>query len=102
MGRPHDTFQHDVAGALKGPLVLFEQQGADETGDGVLVAEDADDLVPLALAIQPLDGLVRGAWRNAAAGTSCIGVGCLLHERTQVQESTVTAASYTAIGGKTG
>jgi hypothetical protein len=103
MGRPHDTFQHDVAGALKGPLVLCEQDGADETGDGVLVAEDADDLgVPLALAVEPLDGLVRGAWRNAAAEISCIGVGCLLHERTQVQESTVTAASYTAIGGTTG
>jgi hypothetical protein len=41
------------------------------------------------------------AWRIAAVGISCIGVGCLLHERTQVQESTVTAASYTAIGGTT-
>ena len=40
------VFQRHVYGALHGPLVvLFEQDGAHEAGDGVLVGEDADDLV---------------------------------------------------------
>ncbi|CCD89652.1 Conserved hypothetical protein; putative insertion sequence transposase protein [Bradyrhizobium sp. ORS 285] len=39
-------------------MVLFEQDGADETDDGVFVWEDADDLcAALDLAILPLDGM---------------------------------------------
>jgi hypothetical protein len=40
-----DGFQRHVASALHRPfVVLFEQDGADETDDGVLVGEDADHL----------------------------------------------------------
>jgi hypothetical protein len=43
-----------VAGALDGPfIVLFEQQRANETDDGVVVGEDADDVgSPLDLAVR--------------------------------------------------
>jgi hypothetical protein len=37
-------FQGHVSGALDGPFViLFEHQGADETDDGLVIGEDADD-----------------------------------------------------------
>jgi hypothetical protein len=51
------AFQADVAGALDGPLVvLFEQDGTDEAGDGGLVGEDADDLgASLDLAVQAFE-----------------------------------------------
>jgi hypothetical protein len=51
------VFQRHVAGALDGPfVVLFEQDRADEAGDGVLIGEDADNLgPPLDLAIEALD-----------------------------------------------
>ena len=49
-----DCFQTHVASALDGPLVvLLQQQGADQTGDGILVGEDTDDLAaPLDLAVE--------------------------------------------------
>ena len=48
-----DGFQAHVAGALDGPfIVLFQQQGADQAGDGGFVGEDADDLA--ASLISPL------------------------------------------------
>mgnify|MGYP001094792610 FL=1 len=52
MPRVSDAFQRHVAGALNGPfIVLFEQQRTDETHDGVVVGEDADDIgAPLDLA----------------------------------------------------
>ena len=52
-----NAFQSDVAGALDGPfIVLLEQDGADEAGDGGLVGEDADDFgAPLDLAVQSLE-----------------------------------------------
>ena len=51
-----DAFQRDVAGALDSPfIVLFEQDGADEPGDGCFVGEDADDLgSALDLAVEAL------------------------------------------------
>jgi hypothetical protein len=51
-----DAFQGGVVGALNGPLVvLFEQDGTDEPGDGRFVGEDADDLGPaLDLAVEAL------------------------------------------------
>jgi hypothetical protein len=54
-----DGFQAHVSRALDGPfIVLFEQDGADEAGDGGFVGEDADDVgAPLDLADQPLDGV---------------------------------------------
>ena len=40
-----DGFQRHVSGALDGPfIVLFEQDGADETRDRVFIGKDADDL----------------------------------------------------------
>ena len=40
-------FQRHVASALRRPFViLFQQDGADEPDDGVLVGEDADHLGP--------------------------------------------------------
>jgi len=52
-----DAFQCDVASALDGPfVVLFEQDRADEPGDGGLVGEDADDLgAALDLAVEALE-----------------------------------------------
>lgn len=39
-----DGFQRHVAGTLDGPfVVLLEQDCPDETDDGVLIGEDADD-----------------------------------------------------------
>ena len=69
-----DAFRRDVTSTLDSPfVVLLEQDGADEAGDGFLVGEDADDIgAPLDLADQPLDGvggvqlgamLRRARWR---------------------------------------
>jgi hypothetical protein len=51
-----DGFQRHVTGALNRPfIVLFGQQGADETEDGRVVGEDADDIgPPLDLAVDAL------------------------------------------------
>ena len=57
IARRCDGFQRDVAGSLDGPLVvLLEGDGPDETDDGVLVGEDADDVG---------DQVVDGARRDA-------------------------------------
>ena len=50
-------YKRHVSGALHSPFViLFEQQCADESDDGVVVGEDADDLgSSLDLAIETLD-----------------------------------------------
>ena len=41
-----DGFQRHVAGAMDGPfIVMFEQDRADETDDGVLVGEDTNHSV---------------------------------------------------------
>jgi hypothetical protein len=52
-----DGFQAHVAASLNRPfIVLFEQDGADEAGDGVFVGEDADDFgAPFDLTVEPLD-----------------------------------------------
>lgn len=54
-----DGFQCHVAGALRGLFVgLLEQGGPDETHDGGLVEEFADDIAaPLDLVIEPWDGV---------------------------------------------
>ena len=56
MAERDDGFQAHVAGALNGPFViLLQEQGADQAGDGGLVGEDADDLAAsLDLAVEPL------------------------------------------------
>ena len=52
-----DSFQRHVACSLHSPLiVLFEQDCADQTDDGVLVGEDADDVgASLDLAVEPFE-----------------------------------------------
>ena len=57
-----DGFQGHVAGALDGPfIVLFQQDGPDEAGDGGLVGEYADHIgATLDLAVQSFDRV--GAW----------------------------------------
>ena len=52
-----DAFQRDVSSALNGPFViLFEQDGAEERGDGIFVAKDAENVGPsLDLAIEPFE-----------------------------------------------
>ena len=69
-----NAFQRDVAGTLDGPLVvLFEQDGADEAGNGSFVGEGADNLgAALDLAIEALEriggmqlGAVLGSCRRA-------------------------------------
>jgi len=48
-----DAFQGHAAAALDPPLVLLEQQGADEAPDCCLVEEDADHLgAPLDLDVE--------------------------------------------------
>jgi hypothetical protein len=56
-----DRFQCHVAGALDRPfVVLLKQDRADQTDDGVLVGEDADDIgAPLDLAVKALDRIGR-------------------------------------------
>jgi hypothetical protein len=65
-----DGFQCHVAGALHCPfVVLFEQDGADEAGDGVFIGEDANDVgAALDLAVEALDGLVEWSFGRCAAG----------------------------------
>ena len=52
-----DGFQAHVARALHGPLIiLFEQQGTDESDDGSLVGEDADNVAAtLDLAVEAFE-----------------------------------------------
>src|SRR5215469_3233031 len=54
-------FQRHVAGALNWPfIVLLEQDRTDETCDGLIIGEDADDIgAALDLAVQPFDRVCR-------------------------------------------
>jgi hypothetical protein len=54
-----DGFQAHVSASLHGPfIVLFEQNGADQSGDRVFVGEDTHDIgAPLDLTVEPLDGI---------------------------------------------
>src|SRR5271166_3905896 len=52
-------FQGHVAGALDGPfVVLFEEYGSDESGDGFVVGENANDFGPsFDFAVEPLEAM---------------------------------------------
>ena len=56
-----DRFQRHIAGALNCPFViLLEQDRADETGDGLIIGEDADDIgAALDLAVRRSNGLME-------------------------------------------
>jgi hypothetical protein len=75
-------FQRHITGALHGPLiVLFQEDGTDEPGDGLVVGEDADDFgAALDFAVHALDRIGnryedRGArslgWDRLAPGVWC-------------------------------
>jgi hypothetical protein len=57
-----DGFEAHVASALHGPfIILFEQQRTDESNDGGLVGEDADDVAaPLDLTIESFEWIGIG------------------------------------------
>ena len=81
-----DGFQCHVAGSLDGPfIVLFEEQGTDQSDDGVVVGKDADDLCPpLDLAIQALDRICAVKLGPVLPGKGHVGKHVLLgavHER---------------------
>ena len=66
-------FQRHVAGALHGPfIVLLQKERADQAGDGVLVAKDADDVGPaLDLANRPLQRTgSSGSWAGGPWASS--------------------------------
>ena len=67
MGR---LFPGSCSGALDCPFViLLDQDGSDETDDGFLVGEDADDVgAAFDLAVEALDGLVLCSLVRWAAG----------------------------------
>src|SRR4051812_46063767 len=80
-----DAFQRHVAGALNGPLVvLLEQNGADELGDGRFVGEDADGIgAALELAVEAVERLgavqLRALLgRQATTSDSIVHRGCEL------------------------
>ena len=61
MAQGRYRFQGHVASTLDRPfVVLLEQDRPDQTDDGVLVGEDADDIgAPLDLAVEALDRVGR-------------------------------------------
>ena len=88
-----DGFQRHVAGPLHRPLiVLFEQDGADQTDDGVLVGEDADDVgASLDLAVEPLDRVDRVQLGRCSSGRSC-------RRARPPRPSSMMAASFGTLG----
>jgi hypothetical protein len=73
IGHVSDSFQGHVLAALNRPfIVLFEQQRADETGYGLLVGEDTDDIrASLDLAVEAFNWILCcGAWCDAPWGSS--------------------------------
>ena len=89
-----DGLNGHVAGALDGPLVvLLEEDGADEAGDGGFVREDADDLgAPLDLAVQSLERVGRMQLRPVLLrGRSC-------RRGHPASASSIRAASFGTLG----
>jgi hypothetical protein len=72
-----------IASALHGPfIVLFEQDGADETHDGVLVGEDTHDIcASLDLAVEALDRI------------GAVQLGPVLGREAHVREDVASASS---------
>jgi hypothetical protein len=77
-------FPASCIGALDGPfVVLFEKDGADEPGDGVVVGKDADDGSAFDLAGEPFEAVGGVQFRPMVGGKAHIGehVGLsLVHE----------------------
>jgi hypothetical protein len=70
-----DGFQAHVACTLHGPfIILFEQQCADESDDGSLVGEDADDVAtPLDLAVEAFERIGAVDLGTMLSGEAHIG-----------------------------
>jgi hypothetical protein len=87
-----DGFQRHVAGALHGPfIVLLEQDGADQTGAGSLVREDADNVdAPLDLAIE--------AFQRIGAMDRRWSLGKLMKASTSGSASSISPASFATFG----
>ena len=80
-----DGFQAHVAGALDGPLiVLFQEQRADQPGDGGFVREDPDDVAaPLDLAVEALQRVCAVELGTVLDGEAHVGqhIGlCVVHK----------------------
>jgi hypothetical protein len=70
-----DGFQRHVASPLDRPLVvLLEQDGAHQAGDGVLVGEDADHFgSPLDLAVEAFERIGRVQFGPMRSGEAHVG-----------------------------
>jgi hypothetical protein len=93
MVQRRDGFQAHVAAALDGPfIVLFEQQGADQAGDGVLVGEDATTSVRRLISpLRRSSGLMEwifGRW----------SFGKVVNASTSASASSISAASLGSLG----
>jgi hypothetical protein len=88
-----DGLKGHGAGALDSPLVvLLEEDGADEAGDGGLVREDADDLgAALDLAVQALARIGRVQLRPVLPGK-------VMQASTSGSASSIRAASFGTLG----
>ena len=96
-----DGFQGHVAGALHRPfIVLLEQDGADQAGDGVLVGEDADDVgAALDLAIEAFQWIGAVDLRPVVPRFREGGLlGKLMKARTSASASSISMASFATLG----
>ena len=70
-----DGFQRHVSGVLGcPPIILLQQQGADEPDDGVVVGKDTDDIgAAFDLAIEPFERVGGVDFRPVLAGNIHVG-----------------------------
>lgn len=85
-----DCFWRHVVGALDGPfVVLLKQQDTDQSDDGCIVGEDADDLcAPLDFAVGTFNGVCRMQLGPVRLGEGHVGEHVLLgavHERGELR-----------------
>ena len=96
-----DGFQGHVAGALHRPfIVLLEQDGADQAGDGVLVGEDADDIgAALDLAIEAFQRIgAVDLWSVVPRFREGRLLGKLMKARTSASAWSIRRASFATLG----
>ena len=76
----NNRFQRHVSRSLDCPfVVLFDQDGADQAGDGILVGKDADDVgSPLDPAMKAFERVGRMQLGSARRGGTHIGEDIML------------------------
>ena len=86
-------FPVSCSGPLDRPfIVLLEQDGADQAGDGVLIGEDADNFgAALDLTVQPFQRIGR-------VDLGPVVFGKLIKASTSVSASSIRAASLATLG----